>query len=206
MIAGHHAMLAPSGLPSGWRLLEYVESTGAQYVDTCVAPGDNTLDYKIVFLHAAASIKGGFGCRQTSIAYTTGSYVVFLRSTSGAEARIDIANNGAARYVAAAAGTMHTFRYVAAERTLYVDGVSYTANSKTACDYNFLLGGINTAGTAAAGAPIKIYSASFYQFGVLVRDYLPVKDAAGVAGLWDAVTRTAFYSATSTPLVAGPEL
>lgn len=206
MIAGHHAMLAPSGLPTGWRLLEYVESTGAQFVDTGIAPGANALDYEIAFSHSAASIKGGFGCRQTSSAYNSGSYVVFLRSNSGSEARIDIANNGAARYVAAAAGTMHTFRYVAVERTLYADGIAYTANSKTVCEYNFCLGGINTAGTAAAGAPIKIYSASFYQSGVLVRDYLPVKDSSGVAGLWDAVTRTAFYSATSTPLVAGPEL
>lgn len=206
MIAGHHAMLAPSGLPTGWRLLEYVESTGAQFVDTGIAPGANALDYEIVFSHDATTIKAGFGCRQTSSAYTTGTYVVFLRSNSGSEARIDIVNNGGARYIRATAGTTHTFRYVASERRLYTDDDYYTANTKTECDYNFILGGVNTAGTATAGAPIKIYSASFRQSGVLVRDYLPVKDSSGVAGLWDAVTRTAFYSATSTSLVAGPEL
>ena len=39
----------------------------------------------------------------------------------------------------------------------------------------------------------------------LVLDLVPVKDADGVAGLLDRVSGEIFYSATATPLVAGPE-
>lgn len=52
----------------------------------------------------------------------------------------------------------------------------------------------------------KCYGVKVWRSGDLVRDYIPVADASGVAALYDRVSGQTFHSATSTPLVAGPEV
>lgn len=193
-------------------LVEYVALDGSQYVDTGVAPGDNRLSYEVVCVNLAPSttLRGALGCRSSSSAYEPGSYVVFLRSTPRSEARVDIANSGAAIYTAATVGEVARFAWDADTRTLRVTvgGAtdSYVADAKTPCDDPFLLGSINTAGTpSAVGATMLIVSARMWLSGVLVRDLVPVR--VGTAGaLYDRVSGTLYYSATSAALIPGPDL
>lgn len=199
-------------LPNYARRVEYLESTGSQYVDTGVAPGDNLLsfDVRCVNLAPSTTLRGAFGCRASSSAYTPGSYVVFLRSTSGAEARVDVANSGAAIYTTATVGEETRFAWDAATRTLAVTvgGVtdSFIAASKGLCADNFLLGSISTAGTpAATGATVRIVSAKFWRSGVLVRSFVPCR--VGSTGyLWDEVTGAFFGNAGTGAFVLGMDI
>ena len=50
----------------------------------------------------------------------------------------------------------------------------------------------------------RCYGCKFWKSGILVRDYHPATDANGIACLVDFVSGECAYSATDTPLVAGP--
>lgn len=52
---------------------------------------------------------------------------------------------------------------------------------------------------------MKLYSFKMYDNGVLVRDFIPVKNNLGEAGLWDRVTKQFFANAGTGSFVAGPE-
>lgn len=52
---------------------------------------------------------------------------------------------------------------------------------------------------------MKLYSFKMYDNGILVRDFIPVKNEAGQVGLWDRVTRTFFANAGTGEFVAGPD-
>ena len=52
---------------------------------------------------------------------------------------------------------------------------------------------------------MKLYSFKMYDNNRLVRDFIPVKNEAGAAGLWDRVTRTFFANAGTGEFVAGPD-
>ncbi|MBQ9727535.1 MAG: hypothetical protein IJV65_08535 [Kiritimatiellae bacterium] len=52
----------------------------------------------------------------------------------------------------------------------------------------------------------RCYGCKLWKAGVLVRDLVPTKDANGIACLFDFVSGECCYSATATPLVAGPEI
>ena len=199
--------------PGALTFLEYVESTGSQWIDTGVAPDNNELDFIIDFENrrSGTALVAAFGCRQLTSAYSTGSYAVFLRSNEGNEGRIDIANTGVAKWMSFLVGVRYTIAWDSAAKQLTktrVDTENSTtasAGQKTLCEYPFILGGINTAGEISSGAEMRLHSARFWKSGILVRDYIPAKDADGVAGLFDLVEGRFYRSATATPLVAGPE-
>lgn len=214
-IGGVTVWQKPNPLPYDAEV-EYVETDGSQYVDTGVAPGNNEIDWDMTLAQTnAGSVVAALGCRN-EVGYTTSSYAIYFRSNAGAEARIDVANNGSARYAGFPSGAACDLSWNSSRRLLAIvrpdfTPVGYIADAKTACNYAFALGGINTAGTVAFGAALKVYSATFSRAGALVRDFVPVR-VGQVGYLYDRANPTGgpsgnglYGSATSTPLVAGPD-
>lgn len=199
-------------IPNYARRIEYIQSSGTQWIDTGVAPDDNKLsfDVRCVNLAASTTLRGAFGCRASSSAYKPGSYVVFLRSTSRAEARVDVANSGAAIYTTATVGEETRFAWDAATRTLTktVRGTpeAFTADEKGPCAYNFLLGSISTAGVpAAVGASMRIVSAQFWLSGVLVRSFVPCR-VVQTGYLWDECEGKFFGNSGTGNFVLGTDI
>lgn len=210
MIAGRHSMMhAGASLPFD-SAVAYLESTGTQYIDTGLTPGDNEMDYEIVVANKGDStLRAGYGCRQTSSAYVPSTYVTFFNDRgNGGQARVDIANSGSSVYTAAIIGEIQTFIWDSATKTLRRfkdgnEGTPITAGSKSACHYSFVLFGVNTAGNKYAGASLAIYSAKFWKNGNLVRDYIPVRK--GMTGeLYDRMTGT--FATRVGMFVFGPDV
>ena len=191
-----------NGLPAGCVLLEYVESTGAQYVKSGINSVPTTLSFVYVFENLAAdgTWRGLVGARNGSTAYGSQSYNVFARKGS---VRLDVTG----RSVTVSTSGTNTLSYTPGTTTF--NGVEYANNSKSDLNAYFLLFSFgrnqNSDGGFANPSPQRLFSCSISTNGVSVRDYIPVKDANGVAGLWDRISGQVFYSATATPLVAGPE-
>lgn len=193
----------PAALPAGCRLVEYVESTGAQYVNTGVNIVPATLSFVYVFENLATDTtwRGLVGARNGSTAYGAQAYNVFARKGS---VRLDVTG----RSVTVSTSGTNTLSYTPGTTTF--NGVEYPNESKSDLNAYFLLFSFgrnqnDDGGFYSTACPQKVFSCSIATNGVLVRDYLPVKDANGVAGLWDRVSGQIYYSETSTPLVAGPE-
>lgn len=179
-----------NSIPSGYRLLEYVESTGAQYVDT-------GLTYFPDF-EVGVQMRESVGNNTLGV----GNSGKFGRNSAQKPTWKLIVNN------ISLISEIHVTSRIDAS---YRNGVFSGNGTIVATRQNPFSSGQMLLFSTGENLPTSYPCVMFYcrlidQSGALVRDYIPVADANGVAGLWDRVSGTMFYSATSTPLVAGPEL
>ena len=194
-------------------ILDYVESTGAQYVDTGVVGKSGT--------------KVNLNIEPTA---TSESY--FLASRSGSERflffylysnKINVGYRD--KYNAKNFGTCSTGKRYNLTADIVLDGSAInatctadgTALSATSSSWtsgridtglNMYMFSLNWNGAAYNYFKGKCYGVKIWQIPdggteyVLVGDFVPCKKD-GVAGLWDRVTKKIFYSKTSTALIAG---
>lgn len=190
-------------LPAGCRLLEYVESTGEQYVDTGIpaaAPivADVLFEWKKASIGQDNYIFGRSGSGDTRLYFGTYQSKWMLGYKTYSQAGTPMASTKYHAEVVLSNGV----------QKLVVNGTTMISTTKT--------GSLSLSGTMPLFARLhdgvtdrrfysktKLYNCKILS-GSTVRDYIPVKDANGVAGLWDRVSGQIYYSATATPLVAGP--
>lgn len=195
-----------SGLPSGYTQLEYIQSTGTQWINTGFKPTGNT---KIIcdFLayDQSTSQQGVFGSRPG----TSGRFTLFTgRSTNALQADYDTAQT-LANENNAISGVDLTQRVVISmsndlivNRTT-VKSVTVASFSST---YDLFLFANNNIGTVQLPAKLKMYSCQIYDNGTLVRDFVPCKNASGAVGLYDTVGAQFYANAGTGSFAAGPEV
>lgn len=186
-------------LPGGYTELEYIQSSGTQYVDTGLNPNQDfgvTIDFQMTTVSGWQCIFGAANSAQNADEYGVwhngtnfGFYYASTNVTVSAEAT--------ARHL-----------FVCSKNTITVDGAAADSPAYTSFQTNYplLLGAINYAGSKMYGSQIKIYSAKIYQNGALVRNFIPCKNAAGIIGLWDDVNSVFYQNAGSGVFTAGPEV
>ena len=190
-------------LPSGYRQLEYIQSTGTQYIDTGFIPNQDTrIDLTASPTSVAEASDGvgfipyGAGEAHDSLAfecYTSdsryefnyGSYNTFMGSPAVGQ-KLQISQNKN-------------------QITLIIDDntpltATLTANTFTA-PRNMILFGINRA-TPLKGL-LKLYSCQIYDNGTLIRDYVPCKNPSGELGLYDLVNQQFYSNAGTGTFIAG---
>lgn len=182
--------------------VEYLESSGTQYINTGFNPNYNTR----VVLDADILNNNGFllGSRHSSSANSTSNnFAITYSSTT--KVRTDFGGNEGYITVSSVLG-----RHIIDKNkkvTTY-GGVSYTStpvNATFQSNYPLYLLTVNTAGTIRSdGISAKIYSCQIYDNDVLVRDYVPVKDGTGERYLYDLVNGMPYsfeHSSTSLATV-----
>ena len=162
--------------------IEYIESTGTQYVDTGFKPNQDTrvvMDVQSVGINTADTGQSFFGARNGSsyrfFAFwhrTNAAYYIYYNNTSKSVASSQITN----RMTVTMDGN-----------NLYVgDSVSVSVDYATfSCDKPLYLFATNLDGTADYFGVNRVYSCKIYDNGTLVRDYVPALDLDGVACLYD---------------------
>ena len=187
------------------RLLEYVESTGTQYVDTGLN-ADSSLSYDVELSWTNAwtrTAQWPMGAWKNSSPYvrhyfgkTAATLAIWAETGSVKKATATFSAND---------GSRHRFSADLVHGIYSIDGVASTSTpSGFDVGMNFWLFARN--GATPTYSTVRIYRALFWRSGVLVRDYQPMLDSSGVACLLDCVSGRVYYSATATPLVAGPEV
>lgn len=190
-------------LPSDYLELEFIRSTGTQYIDTGFAPNNTTRVVMDMVLSEQISVVDCiFGARDTNYTYAEQKYA-FFTNASGGSVRSD--------YFGTATTQVKSASFDAVGSRITVDKnqneCSVTGESKSVelshdpasgqCASTLYLCCMNTAGSAGTYSKIKIYSMKIYDNGVLVRDYVPCKNEDDKVGLYDLVTET-FYSNSGT--------
>lgn len=181
------------GAKGGYTRVEYIQSSGTQYIDTGFKPNNNTrvvMDFQFVSAptsnHAVI-----FGARDAT---NVNSFCVFyikdgyFRSDYGATNTNQWAINSTARYTI--------------DKNKETTSLNNTTQSYSATTfqggYNMYLFALNTGGALGFGSQgLKVYSCQIYDNGTLIRDYVPCINAKGVAGLYDAVNGV-FYANAGT--------
>lgn len=187
--AGYPAAVEPvlkgsSRLPSGYTQLEYIQSSGTQYIDTRLVCSQSD-NYKIEL-----------DCDLTSSAYYAGAngYLQYQASIAGG-ARSNL-----------------TITYANKVETITVNGaVKKTDDWSNFSDTNvkigiLRLGAANNGWYSSNIQSGKIYSCKIYKKSVLVRDFIPGKNSSGAVGLYDTVNGTFYGNSGTGTFVAGPEI
>ena len=179
----------PLGMPYG-RHLQYLESTGTQYIDTGVKPdyanGDRT---EISFYRAGYPLYQPcvFGCRETI--YVNGFYVLPLAMS---------ANGTVSRKEITWASKIQDYTIAVDDNNITIDGAILAAMPEcVTCTVNMTLFALlNGNGTIQAYySGMKLYDWKYYRNGMLAQHLIPVLDKSGVPCLYDTVTRTFKYNA-----------
>ena len=184
-------------------ILDYIESTGTQWIDTKYIPNSNT---RIVMDFKSTQVPSGWYGFYSSRAGSSGSYgsqfALWMNSTG--EFRSNYSTDTGIYLASTISPTDrhvidHNKTVVAMDGTVVATHASATFTG--ACNL-FLFAG-HTGGVMELPANMILYSCQIYDNDVLIRDYIPVIDSSGVACLYDKVTNQLFYNAGTGNFIAG---
>lgn len=182
-----------SGLPSGYKQLEYIESSGTQYIDTGFKPNQNSritlrlahTDTAASYLFSASEANPLFG-----LCYVGGYYAEYgsMQKQFSADlstvTTIDVNNSF----------------FVVGSQSFATAVADFTAPSNL-----FLFCG-NNGGSPNLHASLKLYSCQIYDNGTLVHNFVPCKNVSGAVGLYDTVEGQFYANAGTGTFTAGPEI
>ena len=188
-------------LPTDYIELQYIQSSGTQYINTGFKPNNNTrviMTFEIV--DNLSSINGLFGSRNTSsatasLAFDFWSYnaTTFRTNFFGKYANIsDLSTSG--KY------TVDKNRNV----TTISDLITTIENTTGQCTLNLYLLCINDVGEPDYFSFARIYSCQIYDNDTLVRDFVPCKTLTGTVGMYDIVNNVFYTNAGTGSFIAGP--
>jgi len=193
------------GLPVGFKRVEYIQSSGTQYIDTGYKPVPATTKFEFMF--QPDNISGNsflFGCRPDTSA--TSQYTCTTYFSTGS-VRQDWAGFNT-YFPTTNVNTKYLYTAYDNSISLNTDSVTGTiTRSTTRLNFNFLLGTVNTNGTADDRRFIgKIYFSRLWDNGVLVRDFIPCIDPLGVACMYDLVGKKPYYNAGTGSFSVGRQV
>lgn len=185
-------------LPSGYTQVEYIESSGTQYIDTGFKPNQDT---RVVAKAKYTSVSGSVCLFGTRYATNAERYEFFASSNSFRTSYNTIAT---------AIGTANT-NVIDIDKNKNVTSINGTIVSTYTyaafqCANNLYLFADNQNGTVSMFSSAVVYSFQIYDNNTLVRDYVPCVNADGVAGLYDAVNGVFYGNAGTGSFSAGESL
>ena len=193
---------------SGYVPIEYLESTGTQWIDTGFKPNNNSgfhIDYYAdsslqprVFMLAQNlnDTPYGFG-----IVLGRGSNTAVYNGRRSGDSYWHCNDlTGIGRYV------INVDKTAASITDSTGTQISYTFPSDTfQFTQNLCLFTLNNEGTIIENtSSVRIYSCKIYDNNTLVRDFIPVLDPNGVPCMYDRVEDKFYYNAGTGDFIAGP--
>lgn len=189
-------------LPSGYKQLEYIQSSGTQYIDTGVDPTsqvDVEVDFQLLATSTAwACILGGrdaSGNNNTIGVWHDSKVFYFYRGSNNTRAGFPSSVSALTRHYFSSKGN-----------TADIDGtqISLAAQTFTGTN-NMYLFSMNNGGTPSNSSQCNLYSCKIYNAGTLIRDFVPAQRTSDNAiGLYDQKNGVFYTNAGSGVFAAGP--
>ena len=185
-------------LPGGYQEVEYIESTGTQYIETGIA------STQYITAHLDMQFTQHSSSSMIIIAWSTGAGRWFGKGglntySAGNDAVSDI--DALTRKEIDVFFTQETTGFV-------IDGVTYSkAITSSKSDGYTLFAGRNVSSGVAYYANAKLYKATIQENGETIRDFIPCyRKSDGEIGLYDIVTRTFFQNAGTGAFTKGADV
>lgn len=200
-----------SVLPDGYTEIEYIQSSGSQYINTKIKPNQNSrvvVDATLVS-QADASV-GLFGVRDVNGANAASKFI-FWSTQTGTQVRSDFfgtaANATSNISIIGKRVSVDKNKTICTVKQEDIDSVLATLSSQAAtgqCTQDMYLFGVNTVGEAGYFCSAKLYSCQIYDNEVLSRHFIPCISPTDQVGLYDTVTNTFYKNSGSGNFIAGP--
>ena len=188
-----------SQLPTEYQEVEYIESSGIQYIDTGYKPTSNNLriacEFEYTADHSASSVFGSESLGKYSIVLW-GAPEFYVGSSTQLLAQTTALNTKYALDAHANAGTLTVSLNGTTNSASYSGSILTTVNMGIFCNI--------IAGVANQFCSMKLYAMYIYDNGNLVRDFVPCyRKADNVAGLYDLVNNVFYTNAGSGVFTVG---
>ena len=185
------------GLPSGYKRLEYIQSTGTQYINTGFKPNNNTRVVMDLLYTGSENISNEFG------AWNSSNNASFICLTTGQNNLYPFYGN-ASQTVSVNRTARHTVDMD--KNVVKMNGTTMITFDQMSfqCTYPMFLCCFNNVGSNWNMTSMRIYSCQIYDNGTLVRDFIPCQTTAGEIGLWDDVNSVFYGNAGTGTFTAGP--
>lgn len=190
---------APNGLPSGYTKLEYIESTGTQYVDTGVKMTNrSTVDLKLML--TSASYTGlVFGSRTSATAKN------FVWAQVDTKLQVDYRNYSENRFQQAINTNVTTIHVDPTSCIINGTECAISGSDAFEADTNAYIFNASGSNFTTVLGKFKLYSCRIYDGNTLVRDFIPCIDPNGNIGLYDLVNKK-FYGNAGSGVFVGSEV
>ena len=185
--------------------VEYLESTGTQYIDTGYYPNNNTkYNLKTQFLNPTTTqeYKGIIG---VSVAPNDrcgmGFYNGKIRQQFGSGAAVYGGNYNDSSYI----GFNNATVYECSRNGFYIEGtLNWTPTKDFTGTSSVTAWLFNTHAEAVySGTPQKLFYCKIYDNNILVRNYIPAIDESGIAFMFDQVTHAIFDNTGTGEFIYG---
>ena len=192
-------------LPKGYTELEYLESTGTQYIDTGINTNTTTSRYETKINPSLVSgTIGIFGTRNSYSANESSMNVFIIDGTF----RLDWLNGAMGSGIRISSNTEYAISITRGLAT--INNVNYRFGDTTSIDgsYTFYVGSFNNAGSVySKGFSGKIYYSKLYNNNILVFDGVPCyRKSDNEIGMYDLVSNTFFTNAGTGTFIKGDNI
>lgn len=212
-VAVYTASLTFGPLPSGYTQLEYIESTGTQYINTGVG-NENGLkcNAEACFTAFGASYDTLCGAQERSGSLSNGSDCLIMRDAATSKYIMWIGSSGAGlTSIEISLNTKTKFEISTQKgnsRFKIGESVATSTDATTRGTKPVFLFAMNDGGSAGFYASGRIYYLELLLVdGTLMRKFIPARrNSDSVLGVYDTVTQTFYTNAGSGTFVAGPDV
>lgn len=184
-------------LPDGYTELEYIESTGTQYIDTGVYPNGKTRITMSCIFNVQENAAWLFGAR-------AGTYVnTFNFLTTNGSYRSDYGNGAGGNPFSLQSGEFNLDKN---GPDTYVDTVlkDHGNQQDFTSSFSLYLFANNSSGSAQGRGIARISSVEIYDGEDIVREYIPCTSVDGKVGFYDLENDQFYGNAGSGEFLAGP--
>ena len=174
-------------LPDEYQQVDYIESSGTQYIDTGYLMNNNSIfEFKFAPMVESGHIFGVSNYARMYVQNNSGRAYEYVRSNKFYE------------YGEYEQGTIHTFKLTPSEYIM--DGTKRLDVTQTIadCPYNMPIFARNTGKKIVMYSSIKLYYFKVYEGNDIKRDFIPCyRKSDNVVGLYDLVNKV-FYTNAGT--------
>lgn len=176
-----------------FKQVEYIQSSGAQYVDAGFKPNQNS---KIDIVVSSTQSKSACMCGSVK-AWQNDGFAMWVNAISYDKQIFGVQYyDGVVRKL-----TLDKNRF------LVDDVLTHTFTAGTfAPPANMYIFAANVNGTAGEFTAMRLYSCQIYDNGAQIRKYVPHVTALGTSGLMDTLNNAFYASVSATDFAAGPEV
>ena len=181
-------------LPDGYTKVDYLQSSGTQWIDMGIAPDQNT---KVILKVLATNLNGSSGVSligSRSSNNSSDQFFTYISADQGFLFRVD-GDKAPSAFTNFKVNTLYTITLSASRFLVYDNGNRVLAMYLSSSDFTSTVTmALFRAKPFSMGFIGNIYVCKHYNNDHLIQHFVPCLDSDGIPCMYDLVSKTAFYN------------
>ena len=185
------------GLPEGYTALEYIQSSGKQWIEMGVAPNQNTKAVLKIKIDKFNDVQGSSLIGSRTDANSSDQFFTYLDGSGGGRFLLRVDGQAQAiSWTELTTNKIYTVTLSGTEMKAELeDGTAVFSRTFSVSDFESTVTmALFKSKPLDNGFRGRIYSCKHYNGDELIQDFVPCLDTEGVPCMYDLISKTAFYN------------